>query len=70
MVVVPKDTLVTSPDAATTVATEVLLLLHVPPAVASLSCVVPPKHTLDAPVMGDSAFTVTVVVVEHPAGVV
>ena len=45
------------------VATAVLLLLHVPPGVASVSGVVDPTHTLAVPVMAggpEVTFTVTV----------
>lgn len=46
-----------------------LLLLHVPPVVASLRAVVLPMHTFVVPVMAaGSALTVTVVVTAHPKG--
>ncbi len=54
-----------------TVATAVLLLLHVPPVVASPRSVHEPTHTLDEPVMpAGGAFTVNTVLTEQPvAGV-
>ena len=66
MVVVPAVTLVTIP-VTPTVAAEVLVLLHAPPAVASLRVVVtPPAHTVSVPVIPagvvGKGFTVTVVV--------
>ena len=44
---------VTSPVVASTVATAVLLLLHVPPATSGVKVMVAaePEHMLDAPVM-------------------
>ena len=45
-----------------------LVLLHVPPAIASLSNVVKPWHTLNVPSIGPGvAVTVTITVVKHPA---
>jgi hypothetical protein len=52
------------------VAIEVLLLLHVPPGVASLKVMVLPVHTTAAPVIIASGFTKMAVVAVHPAGVV
>jgi hypothetical protein len=50
---------VTSP-VASTVATTVGVLLHTPPGVASLSCVVRPEHTVVLPVIGcGNGFTTT-----------
>ena len=67
MVVVPVDTLVTNPRLLT-VATEVLVLLHTPPGVASVSDVVYPLHTLVMPVIAVSGFTVIGNDTAHPAG--
>ncbi len=50
-----------------TVATEVTLLLHVPPDVASVRLVVDPWHTLGVPrITAGSGFTVTVLDVVQP----
>jgi len=50
-----------------TLATEILLLSHVPPEVASLSVVVDPTHTAVVPVIDNgNAFTVTTVVARQP----
>ena len=70
IVVMPGDAPYTMPE-ATTVAAAVLLLLHVPPLVASLNAVVDPTHMVVAPPMGDgNGFTVTIVVAGQPeAGV-
>ena len=51
IVAVPATTPVTTPDELT-VATAGVLLLHVPPGVASASVVVPVTHTVNVPVMG------------------
>ena len=45
MVTTPAETPVTTPVVAPTVATDVLLLLHEPPDVASVSVIVEPVHT-------------------------
>jgi hypothetical protein len=50
------------------VATVVLLLLHVPPAVASLSSVHEPSQTSNVPSIAVIGFTVTTVVMEQPVG--
>jgi hypothetical protein len=48
-------------------ATALLLLVHVPPAVALLSAVVCPEHTASVPVMAaGSAFTVISAVIGQP----
>jgi hypothetical protein len=66
MVSVPAAAPVTVP-AVPTVAREVLLLLHAPPAVLSLRAVVAPAHTPAVPVMGSGeGFMVAVVVMVHP----
>ena len=60
MVEVPAATVVTSPDEAFTVATEVEPLVQLPPALASLNVCVPPIQELNVPVIVDGiAFTVT-----------
>ena len=51
MVAVPADVPVTTPVAAPTAATAALLLLHVPPATASVRVAVVPVQTVVAPVM-------------------
>jgi hypothetical protein len=62
IVAVPVPAPVTIPP--TTVATVVIVLLHVPPPVASVSAVVAPWHTVAVPVIvAGSAPTVTTVVV-------
>jgi hypothetical protein len=70
IVAVPAATPVTTPPVPM-LATDVLLLLHTPDGVGSVRVVVPPTHTLDAPLIPattGSAFTVTVVVVVQPVG--
>lgn len=50
-----------------TIATVVLLLLHVPPGVASVMAILAPAHTAVGPVIGaGGGFTVTVVVITQP----
>jgi len=61
---VPSEEPLTRPVAEPTGATTVLLLLHVPPAVALPSSEVLPRHMLVIPVIGGGvAFTVKVAVV-------
>jgi len=63
------DTPVTNPDPKTTVATEVLLLLQVPPVVPSVNAVVSPEHTLSVPpIATGSGLTDTVPVMLQPVG--
>ena len=50
------------------VPTAVLLLLHVPPGVASDNGVDAPEQSELSPTMGDKAFTVTVANAKHPPG--
>lgn len=69
MLVKPAVSPETMPDELI-VATPVLVLLHAPPGVASLSVTEFPMHTLRGPIIGPSAFTVTTVVVKQPPGVV
>jgi len=65
--VVPAVTPVTTPLLVPMVATVVLLLLHEPPAVASLSVVVRPEQTLAVPVMeAGNGLTVTTTDVIQP----
>jgi hypothetical protein len=60
MLLVPALTPVTTPVVASTVAFDVLLLVHVPPAGEELSAVASPAHTFASPVMVDGIeFTVT-----------
>jgi hypothetical protein len=56
---------VTNPEVET-VAIPVLLLLHVPPAVASNTDAVVPLHTKEVPVIGNIGFTVATIVALHP----
>ena len=66
MVVVPAVTPVIMP-AVLMVATDGVLLLHVPPMVVLLTVVVSPAHTCSVPVMvAGSGFTVTVAVRIQP----
>jgi hypothetical protein len=68
MVAVPPVPIpLTDPIPGSTVATVVLLLLHVPPVVASFNGVEDPEQTLVAPVIDNGkGLTVTVAVIEHP----
>ena len=69
MVAVPEVVpLVTVPSVPTT-ATAVLLLVHVPPGIASLSVTVPPKQNEVVPVIGARGFIVTTVTAVHPVAV-
>jgi hypothetical protein len=69
MLGIPAATPVTTPVAGFTVAKEVLLLLHVPPPVASVSVSDEPAHTLVPPMMDTGeGFTDMVVVVWQPVG--
>jgi hypothetical protein len=61
-VVVPALTPDTTPVEDPIVATDVLLLVQVPPPVALLNAVVPPTHTVVVPVIGVIGFTVIVLV--------
>ena len=68
MTELPAVTPVTTPPAVI-VAMAGDALLHVPPAVALLSVVVDPTHTLVVPVItAGSGLTVTVVVTAQPVG--
>ena len=69
MFALPAAIPVTIPDVAFTVATDVLLLVQVPPVTASLNVVVLPAQTDALPeIAAGVAFTVTYDVVEHPPG--
>lgn len=68
MVVVPAETPVTTPDSEPILAA-VLLLSHQPPGTISVSVVLAPVHTVDAPLMGAGAgLTVTIFMVWQPVG--
>ena len=67
MVVPPFTIAVTMPVSEPTVATAVLLLLHVPPAVVSVNVVVDPAQTLvDPEIAAGDVLMVMVVVVMQP----
>jgi hypothetical protein len=67
IVVMPMATPLITPVEEPTVATAVLLLLHVPPDDAEVSVVVLPTHVTAVPVIdAGKGSTVTTVVVEHP----
>ena len=66
MIVVPVDIPVTRPLLNPTVATEVVVLLQVPPGVASLNAVVAATQIVVAPVIGDSGLTVIVLETIQP----
>ena len=66
MVEVPDAIPLTTPVPGATVATVVVLLLHVPPP-ASLNVVVEPRHTDAVPVIDEgNGLTVTIVVAIQP----
>lgn len=68
MVVVPAISALTTPDDEPMVAMAGLLLLQVPPGVASVSVVVKPMQPLVVPFMvPGSGFTVTAVIAVQPA---
>lgn len=67
---VPGPEPVYAPVPAMMVAAAVLLLLHVPPVVASAKLAEAPVHTEVGPVMADKGLTVTTVVTVHPPGAV
>jgi hypothetical protein len=71
IVTIPEPAPVTMPVEDPTVATDVALLLHVPPNVASVKVVVALVQTVDAPpIVAGRAFTVTVLIAMQPAEVV
>jgi hypothetical protein len=58
-----------APDEDAAVATLTLLLLHVPPAVASVNSVLLPAHTKEDPAIGaGTAFTLIMEIVAQPVG--
>ena len=57
----PPDIPLTRPVPEPTVATEVLLLLQVPPVAASVSNVVAPAHTFKVPAIGELPTFITAV---------
>jgi hypothetical protein len=69
MVAVPVAAPVTIPKIGSIVATAVLLLVHSPPAIVSLSAVVAPMHVLSIPAMaeGDDKTVITADVLQ-PVG--
>jgi hypothetical protein len=69
VLVTATDPPVTIPDNEPTLAIAGLLLLQVPPPVASVNVVVSPEHTINTPDIGaGSASTVTTAVMIHPVG--
>ena len=67
MVAVPAETPETTPVPDATAAIAVLLLLHVPPPVASVNVVVDATHRADVPpIAAGSAFTVIVFAAIQP----
>ena len=68
IVTVPADNAVTNPE-EDTVAVVVLLLLHVPPVVASVNIVVAPIQIFVDPEIDDTELTVTTMFVLHPPAV-
>ena len=62
MVAVPGATAVTTPVVASTDATELLLLLHEPPVVASVNVVVLGVQRVDAPLIGKGVGLLTTIV--------
>ena len=69
IVVVPADTPPITPVVRPIVATEVLLLLHIPPGNVLFNVVVRPSHTTGAPVMAEgNGFIVTLVVTKQLKG--
>jgi hypothetical protein len=64
MVATPADAPVSMPEVVTILAIPALLLLHVPPVMASLSSVASPSHTSETPLIkGGMGLTVTIAVV-------
>lgn len=63
----PPDIPAIEPEPGTAVATAVLLLVHVPPVMASLRMMVKPWQTFATPIIAEGVGrTVTVVIVIHP----
>ena len=64
---VPDETLVTTPDDTSTVATDGLVLTQLPPPIASCRLMVPVAQTAEPPVIVvGNAFTVTITVAVQP----
>lgn len=63
----PADTPVTTPVVDAAVAIEVLLLIHVPPLVASVRVVALPAQTLKVPAIAAGAGFTVITVVTSPA---
>ena len=58
-----------SPDVLPAIAIAVLLLVHVPPVLASLSVIFCPAHTFEGPVIDNGAELMVIVVADlQPAG--
>lgn len=70
MTAVPIEAAVTTPVADATMATEVLLLLHVPPEIASVNPVVEPRQKLVTPVIGGGVLLTVTSRVATPQAVV
>jgi hypothetical protein len=67
IVVVPVETALTIPEAASITATEGVLLVHVPPVTELLSASVEPRHSVAEPVIAEGmALTVTTAVATLP----
>ena len=67
IIAVPAPTPVTTP-VVFIVAIGLLLLLHIPPVMASVNCIVLPAHTGVLPVMIAIGLTVATVVITQPVG--
>jgi hypothetical protein len=73
IVAVPADTPVTWPvvrPGVSAVATAVLLLLQLPPAVVSVRVMERPAHTAASPVIGDKALTIMELITVQPVPIV
>ena len=74
MVALPADTPVSMPVEASILATEVLLLVQVPPAAASVRVMVDPVHTDPGPVIvpadGNGLTVINVVAIPVPQAVI
>ena len=69
MIAVPADAPATTPFDEPMVAAAVLLLLHVPPGLASASVAVEPEHIVVLPVMAAMAETLVTAVTRQPPAV-
>ena len=71
IVALPRLDPVTTPDDEPTLATEVLLLVHVPPVMVSENIVAEPTQTFVAPVITEGfGSTVTILLIVHPVPIV